>query len=303
MDITLALSGGGIKGIAHIGVIRQLVNNGFQIKAITGSSAGGLVGTLVAAGLSIRKILDMVETLNHHPRLFKRDPKDEPSILGLMGLLDVIKSELSGHTFDQLKIPFACTAVDLISGQEILFHHGDLLEALSCTIAIPGIFPPKKMGNFLLVDGGIIDPVPVEIARWLAPSLPVFAVSLSMIKEDWNPDQPIPPIDGTPIPTPFIEYFSNLRFGQAYKIFNRSLDIIGHHFTKGNLLGSKPDAIIRPDVRNYELIQRVDPDELIRLGEHAVDNCYESLFKAFSIKSRLRRLRKKVSLPENVILI
>src|SRR5574338_1118290 len=107
MDITLALGGGGIKGIAHIGVIECLENAGYHIKSVAGTSVGGLIGAVYAAGYSPREILALAEGLNQD-KLYTRRPGDGPSLMGYSGLVDVLVDVLADAQFSDLKIPFAC---------------------------------------------------------------------------------------------------------------------------------------------------------------------------------------------------
>jgi NTE family protein len=123
MDIVLALGGGGIRGVAHVGVIRCLEEAGYRIAAIAGTSAGGLVGAVYASGMSTKEIEKVLKDLDQS-KLFGRKPTDGPSLLGLAGLSDILTRLLGEKTFDQLIIPFVTTATDTQTGQEILLHPG-----------------------------------------------------------------------------------------------------------------------------------------------------------------------------------
>ncbi len=177
-DIALALGGGGVKGIAHIGVIKQLEKEGFKIRAIAGTSAGGIVGAVYAAGVSLDLIVSELGMVNQK-EFFARQPDDPPSLLGLTGLVNFLNTYLEGKCFSDLSMPLALTAVDIRSKQEIILNKGSVVQAVLATVAIPGVFPPVMINDLELVDGGVLDPVPVAVARWLAPHLPVVAVCLS----------------------------------------------------------------------------------------------------------------------------
>ena len=178
MDITLALGGGGAKGHAHIGVIRQLEKEGFRIKGIAGSSFGGLVAVYYALGYSPDQIEDMF-SLPDQALLYGHLPGEAPSLLGLAGATNLLEGSLSDRTFADLKLPCVLTAVDLKSGNEVIFSKGRLVDAILASIAMPGLFPARYIGDQELVDGGVLDPVPVAPARALAPKLPVVAVVLT----------------------------------------------------------------------------------------------------------------------------
>jgi len=106
---------------------------------------------------------------------------------------------LSDLTFEDLVIPFAATAVSLHSGKEIILRKGKVIDAVLATIAVPGVFPSMVIGGKTLIDGGVLDPVPVQVARWMRPDLPVIAVVLHKVPEDWSGEEISLPV---PIPGP-----------------------------------------------------------------------------------------------------
>jgi NTE family protein len=291
-DIAIALGGGGIKGIAHIGVLRALENNGFSVKAVAGTSAGGLVGAVYAAGFSPDRIIDIVNRMDQKA-LFRRDSHDGPSLMGLKGLTNLLAEVVGNKTFSDLVIPFACTAADITSSTEYILSEGRLAEAILSTIAIPGVFPPRKIQNSILVDGGVMDPVPVAVARWLNPSLPVIAVSLSpSLGSSFSQTSYRIPANA-PIPAPIVEYLTRLRLGQAMQIFLTGMELSTLMLTELRLQVEKPDVILRPDVERFGILDSVHPDELVALGEKAVIDALPSIFETLgwtkSIKRRLRR--------------
>ncbi len=300
-EIALALGGGGIKGIAHIGVIRVLKQEGFTIRAIAGTSAGGLVGALVASGFSPDRIESLLHFINH-PGFYSRTPHDGPSFLGLAGLNEILINEIHDRVFENLLIPFACTSVDLNTAQEVILAQGSLLDALMATIAVPGIFPPRQIGDFHLVDGGVLDPVPVALARWLAPSLPIIAVNLMTMPEKWAH---LPNMINVPIlpsiPRPLLEQFAKMRFGQALKIFVDSFDITSRMLAELRLQQDRPDVIIRPKVDKFGILDQVDPAELIDLGEQAARDQLPEIREALSWSNQLGRIFRRAEPPGKVL--
>lgn len=292
MDIALALGAGGIRGIAHIGVIRCLERAGLHIRAIAGTSSGGLIGAVYASGFSpdqIEKLLDQVD----QRKMFGRKPGDGPSMMGLAGLTNLLLETVGTRTFADLKIPFAVTAVDMNSGEEVILNHGLVVQAVLATVAVPGVFPPIRIGNNNLIDGGGLDPVPVSVARWLSPSTPIVAVALS---------QPSVPVKhfGLPLlipgPAPLVETFSRLRPAQALSIFIQSTEISSNMLTELRLKMDRPDLIIRPPVAQYGLIEPVSVPELVSLGDAACARMLPDLNKIFSWTSQISRtLRNKMS--------
>jgi NTE family protein len=290
MDITVALGGGGIKGIAHIGVLEELVKAGFTIRAIAGTSAGGLVGAVYAAGYSPNEILTILESLNMN-KLYIRQSGDGPSLLGYTGLADALTQVLGDCQFSDLKIPFACTAVDTRTAQEVYLSEGRVLDAVLATMAIPGIFPPKIRGEAELVDGGVADPVPVSLARQMNPSLPVIAVALNPMQADWAqmPMINILPAGSIPLPSSILEGFARMRVGQALRIFLQSMDISARMLTEMRLRIDKPDVIIRPHVHQYGMLDAVVPKVLVDIGASAAREAIPELQKKMTWTNTLIR--------------
>lgn len=286
MEITLALGGGGAKGNAHIGVLRRLEQEGFKIHAVAGTSFGGIVAAMYAAGYTPDEIEDNFTGVDQ-TRLYSRSLEANPSLLGLDGVRKWLDQVLSDHTFAELEIPCALTAVDLNCGCEVILDNGLVKNALMATIAVPGIFPSHPWQDWVLVDGGVLDPVPVSVARSLAPSLPVVAVTLqSPIGEPARSmGMPVP----SGIPKPILDRLAHIRFAQAFDIFLRSVDIGNRAVAEYRLAVDKPAVIIRPAVSDIELLDRVDVREVAQRGDDAVEAVLPELRRAVSWSSRLRR--------------
>ena len=178
MDVALALGGGGAKGNSHIGVLRVLERDGFRVRAIAGTSFGGIVACFYAAGFSPDEIEETFAGIDQS-RLYGRGQRGGPAFLGLSRVRHWLKQTLGERTFAETRMPCAVTAVDMRTSREIVIKEGLLRHAILCTIALPGIFPSFRKEELELVDGGLLNPVPVAVARSLAPLLPVVAVSLT----------------------------------------------------------------------------------------------------------------------------
>lgn len=295
-DIAVALGGGGIKGIAHIGVLRILEEAGFTIRAIAGTSAGGLVGSIYALGKTPDEIEQIVLDMNQS-RLFSRSKEDGPSILGLGGIVETLSQHLGDATFKDLDIPFACTAVDIATMQEYILDKGRVVDAVMATIAVPGVFSPRIINNTELVDGGILDPVPVALARWLAPSLPVIAVCLTPEPEGWAhiPEISIP--NPNPFAQPIINQITKTRVARAFQIYIRSMDITAHMLAELRLQADRPDAIIRPNVSRFGMLDTFDAKVLIEEGEQAATMALENVHKSLGWTNQLARRFRKAQQP------
>ena len=286
--ISLALGGGGMRGYAHIGVLAQLEKEGYEIAAICGTSIGGIMGALYASGYSAASIASFIDELDMH-LLFRPEKNQPPSLLGLGGLMSLLRSKLGERTFQDLVIPFTCTAVDMHSGSEIIMDCGKIFDAVQATSAMPGIFPAKVIGSLNLVDGGIFDPVPVAAVRNMRPDLPVIAVCLSPEKGNWDnlPHMEIP--KHTLVPPAVMDTVLQLRIGQALRIFIDSLEMMTNMVAELRLKVEKPDFIIRPDIKQYPIFSDVNPAEMIDLGKEAVRKNLSELEKVFSTSQRINR--------------
>lgn len=278
-DITLALGGGGSKGYAHLGVIRALVEMGFEIKGIAGTSAGGMAGAIFAAGFTPEEVLEAISSMSQENLYgFGRGP----ALLNPTGIHRVLEGFLGEIEFSELKIPCALTAVDLKEMTEITIRDGKVLDGVKATIAIPGVFPPVEIKEYQLVDGMVLNPVPVALARSLAPRLPVVAVSLSPEPERWKAAAPW---DAKPA-NPLLRPISRLRFAKAFDVYMRSMDMTLHMLGEIRLQVDQPEVIIRPDVFHIGSLDRVDINEVALLGDQAVQDNLPALKK---IRKRSRR--------------
>ena len=208
--VGIALSGGGALGIAHIGVLRYLEEQRIPIDVIAGTSMGGLLGALYATGHSVDDMERIVRTADWDDLLRSTPRYEDVSVsekqewnrvtgvysiplrtgLALPGGINTgqaLVRLLSGETaaywdvddFDNLPIPFRCVATDLLSGEAVVLGEGRLPEALRATMAIPGIFTPVEWNDRLLVDGGLVNNLPADVAKNMGADT-IIAVSLRL---------------------------------------------------------------------------------------------------------------------------
>jgi NTE family protein len=293
MDITLALGGGGARGVAHIGVLRVLEREGFRIRAVAGTSIGSVVGALYALGKNAGELESLCTALDQS-RLFGWPLSEGPGLLGLRGVADFLRPHLGELTFADLSMPCAAVAVDLISHREIILKEGRVLDAIMGSIAIPGLFPPKELHQYLLIDGGTLDPVPVRAARALAPGLPVVAVSL-LAPLDAPSTPPSLPL---PVPNSLAKQFNRLNITQAVRIFGDAVDIGQRQMSELRLVIDAPEVLVRPEVNDINLLDRVNIAEIALRGERAMQAALPELRQMVSFPARamrqLERLIKNV---------
>jgi len=238
--IGLVLSGGVAKGLAHIGVVRALLELGVPIDCVAGTSSGSLVGALVAAAMSPAEM----EALARGTRW--RDVARP--VIPRLGLLDGGRLEqllikiLGDRLIENLPLPFAAVATDIETGQEVVIRSGPLAAAVRASCSVPGFFTPVEIGGRLLVDGGVVNNVPVGVARLLGADF-VIAVDLSGR------------IDATP--------FSRNIFG----VLLRSYEIMLHE--KRAIEARGANILIRPRVERLGLVNLDAATEYIVAGYEA----------------------------------
>ncbi len=220
--IALVLSGGGARGLAHIGVLKALEEEGVRVCGLAGTSMGALISGLYACGYnaaqldSIAADIDWLHLFSSAPeprmallpdRIRKREDLVTLSLQGLTPVIPasavsnmrvgLLLSSLTGPTqvirgtsFDSLPIPLRVVAVDIPECRRVVFQAGDLSRALLASMAIPAVFPAIREGEMLLVDGGVFDNLPVDAAAKAWPGLPVLAVDVGTGYRDSFPDNP-----------------------------------------------------------------------------------------------------------------
>ena len=160
--VALVLGSGGARGYAHIGVVKVLVERGYEVVAIAGSSMGALVGGLLAAG-KVDEYTDWVTSLSQRDVLKLLDPALPGSgAIRLERVLARMSEILDGALIEDLPIPYTAVATDIGARREVWFTSGPLDVAIRASIAIPGLITPIMVNGRLLVDGGVLNPVPME---------------------------------------------------------------------------------------------------------------------------------------------
>jgi NTE family protein len=182
--VGLALSGGFAWGLAHIGVLEVLETAGIPIDIIAGTSMGSVVGALYAREQKAALIKQQAAQLDWVKVLSLIDPGIPRS--GLMTgkrITNLLRRFMGNVDFEDLDIPFACVATDIISGDEVIMNKGSVLEAVRASISIPVIFTVSKKDGRFLVDGGLVNNIPVDVARQMGADY-VIAVDVTPTKKE-----------------------------------------------------------------------------------------------------------------------
>ncbi|MGB9860759.1 MAG: patatin-like phospholipase family protein [Candidatus Bipolaricaulaceae bacterium] len=170
--VGLALGSGGARGAAHVGVLKVLEREGIKVSAIAGSSIGAMVGGAYAAGIPLSRIEEEWLTTSRTKLLRSFLPTfPRAGLSSGAGLRRYLREILGDVRIEGLPIPFAAVATDLDTGEAVVLRRGSLVEAIRASTAIPGIFQPVRWEGRLLVDGGMVEPLPVQICRELGADL------------------------------------------------------------------------------------------------------------------------------------
>ncbi len=170
----LALSGGGTRGVAHIGVLKAFQENGIEFDCVAGTSAGSILGALYCAGLNPDEMLQAAKALTKKDLLNKRlvfgsDPHN---------IEQAASNVLGDVTFDDLAVPFAAVAVDIRTGTEVVLDQGGVCSAVAASSAVPMLYKPFIMDDMALVDGGLLNNMPADVCRKMGAEI-VVSVDLN----------------------------------------------------------------------------------------------------------------------------
>lgn len=256
----LALGGGGARGLAHIGVLKELENAGIHVDYLAGTSMGGLIGAIYASGKSPDEIEAIAKEYSNTRKLLRLIDPTVPRHGLFQGgqILTFFQKVLQDLTFSDLNIPLTVVAVDLISGQEVHIHEGNVADAVRSTVSLPGIFSPFENKNQRLVDGGVLNNLPVDVVRKMGADI-ILAVDVS--SDDSNK---------------FWETLEHKRFimgtlGGLIAVLGESLDIIMRQQRDYKLQQSPPDIFLHlpipPDITVMSGYNRAA--DLITIGETA----------------------------------
>ncbi|KYP80560.1 patatin-like phospholipase family protein [Ferroacidibacillus organovorans] len=218
MKLGVALGSGGTRGFAHVGVLQVLEEAGFELHAIAGSSMGALIASLYATGAPVHHM----EQLATHLPIARWMDVTFPKMGLVTGvkLHELIKILTKRKTFDQCKIPLAVVATDLELGERVVLTEGFVHDAVRASIAIPGIFVPHRINQRLLIDGGVIDRVPIHATRSLGADF-VLAVDVGLFDR-------LPPVR------------------HVFDVIVQSIDIMEREIFRHRILDA--DFVIRPEL-------------------------------------------------------
>jgi NTE family protein len=272
-SIGLALGSGAARGWAHIGVIERLEENGIHACAITGSSIGALAGGMHAAG-RLGRLKDFALGLTRRRVLSLLDISWRGSglIAGerLGGLLD---NAVGGVTFADTRIPFICIATELGTGHELWLRSGELAPAIRASYALPGVFRPVRVNGHWLIDGGVVNPVPVAACRALGARM-VIAVNLGPETAAGIAIQNPPDIAAGN---------KSMTAPSLTSIVAAAFNITQDRLARSRLAGDPPDISITPRTNGLGLFEFDKAEKAIAAGREAVDRAMPDIERAISV--------------------
>lgn len=279
--IALALGGGAARGWAHIGVLRALDEAGIEISMIAGTSIGALVGGCYLAG-KLDELEDFARSLTRRRILGWLDLKFGGSgLFGGMKLDARMQQHMSGVRFEDLPKPFVCVATEIGTGHEIWLTSGSLIAAMRASYALPGVFEPVKCNGRVLVDGALVNPVPVSVLRAYEQRA-VVAVNLHF--ELFGRSAVIKHSAGDPAPgnekAVFTEDESNpprdMRLGVTGAMVE-AFNIIQDRISRARLAGDPPDMSLSPRLSDIGLSEFHRAGEAIKIGYESTKTRLEEL--------------------------
>jgi NTE family protein len=254
----LVLGGGGAKGSAHLGVLQELERLGMEFDLVCGTSIGALVGAVMAAGLRASAIEHAFRETT-----LRRILALDPARWGLIGsdrLAAVLYELLGERTIEDLPLPYGAVAVDLVTGHEVVLERGSLVEAALASAAVPGVFPPRRNGDYILADGGIRNNLPVDVARRMGADR-VVAVNLIGEFAQFSIDDPR-----------HARLFSLRRWIPITQLVlaERAIALMVEQLTIHRLRETPPDLLITPNVNTISMANLNLLDDGIAAGVAAV---------------------------------
>lgn len=259
--VALVLGGGAARGLAHIGVLEVFEREAIKLDFIVGTSMGGLVGALSATGRSGSEIAEIARGF-HFPRWFL------PGVLlDWHSLFAPAVAALKG-TFEQLKTPLAVTAVDLEAAVQVVLHTGPLLPAVQATCTVPGVLPPVKLGDRWLVDGGLVNVLPVDVA-WMGDADVVIAVKVGGAGErripqlNWRINAVLSRLGGV-VPNPATAKVT-------VEILQRAVEIMLDRQTTLAVAMAGPELLIEPELGDMGLRDFNRMEDAVEAGRRAAE--------------------------------
>ena len=284
-DVALVLSSGGAKGFAHVGVINALERNGFNIHSVAGASMGSLIGGLYATGeldnfvdfmdnMDLREMMKLIDITISSRGLIKGDK-----------VIAKLKELIPDRNIEDLKLPYCAVATDIVSGEEKVFTDGKLYDAIRASISIPTVFTPHIIDGHHYVDGGVVNPIPVNRVKrkWRDIVVAVNVNAMIPVKK-----KPEPKKVQRKYPEQLkllIEKIENIvpknradHIG-IFNLTNKSLNLMLNQISELTLKLDPPDIQIDLSVDAFGMFDFYKAKEIIESGDIAAEKAIKEYLK------------------------
>jgi len=277
-SVALVLSSGGSKGLAHIGVINELEKQGFQITSVSGSSIGSVIGGLYAMG-KLHEYTEWVSTFNKMDIWgFMDFTLTTNGLLKGERVFDKMKSFIPDMNIENMPIPFAAIATDILNEKEVVFTKGSFYEAARASVAIPAVFTPVKYNNTILVDGGVLNPIPIKHVHRKNGDILIVVNLYGEKKADIPKEKNTDNGYLNRMINPLLTLISTGDKGSKgyYSLLSSTTSAMIHKIAKMSIEKHKPDMIINIPSDSANTFDFYKAKELIELGEKAAAEAIRS---------------------------
>ena len=271
--IALVLSGGGARGLAHIGAIETLESHGYEITSIAGCSMGALIGGMYAAGklpevkdwvlaLDRRKVLSLVDFSLSLTHLVKGDR-----------VMEALKEIVPDVNIEDLPIPYTAVATDWNSGKEVVFDHGSLYDAIRASISIPLFLNPVRWEDMLLVDGGLVNSLPLNrVVRHSGDLL--FGINVSthdyqgeLLMQQFVERKLLSKSMPAAVMNRIMKHFEGININYV-TLLMRTIAIMLEQNTRQQILISRPDLVVQVPMKRYGVFDFDKAAAILQIGKH-----------------------------------
>jgi NTE family protein len=272
--VGIALSSGNARGMAHIGVLKVLEDEGIPIDMIAGTSAGAVFGSLYAAGRPFKEIIEFAEGVRHKYNFitgFRFWDFRVPPRAGLIKgekVLEYFRKVLSNKTFDDLSIPMYIIATDLISGEEIVFDRGPVAEAVRASMSVIGVLEPAPVAGRFLIDGGSVNPVPSQLLADRGANIILASNVIPSLEDRLNRR----------------ELKREGKVPNAFGIIMGAMEIMESEIIRTRM--GPVDVLISPNIARYSTFEYDKVQELIKRGEEAARAQLSTIRQLFAPRPR-----------------
>lgn len=257
LKVGLVLSGGGARGLAHIGVLKVLDKNGIKPDFIAANSMGGVIGAMYAKNCDINEVEDYINNfkLKDFVKLFDFS-RSKSGVFKGENFVKYLNKFMNNADFKDLKIPLVVNATDINTGKEIILNSGNVSTAIRSTISLPGILKPVEDNGLIIVDGTLINPLPINLLKKYNPDIIICSNVITKINEKNN---------------------------DINHILKKSFIIMSNEIIRLNLKEHKYDFLIEPDLSHFDFYNFLKRKEIIEKGVKSTEKIIDLIKKKCKI--------------------